>query len=196
VGAAGFRQYADDPDPAAAFRAARQDARHEHGNGGYTGTIAEKDDYVIITDTPMGLRQAATLAADLMDRGDPRIDDKWGPAGAIAVRRLTRKVTIDHLDGTTTNPAELDPQALAHITKIAEKHGLISQEETVKAGHLVAYQTAGRAPAWPSPSWSTVRRGPVTYTDGTAELTVRKDPTALSAQTVPDGWLFFGWATE
>ena len=78
MGAAWFDQYADGTDPAAAFLAACDDARSEHGHR-YSGTIAEKDDYVIITATPMDPEQAQTLAADLMHRADPRIDDKGGP---------------------------------------------------------------------------------------------------------------------
>ena len=102
MGAAPFDQYADGADPAAAFVTARDEARSENGHS-FSGTIAEKDDYVIITATAMDPEQAQTLGADLMHRADPRIDDKWGPAGAIAVRQPIRTVTVDQLEGTTTN---------------------------------------------------------------------------------------------
>ncbi|WP_125810669.1 hypothetical protein [Actinoplanes sp. ATCC 53533] len=87
MGATPFEQYADVPDPDAAFAAARQSALHQHGHGGYTGSLAEKDSYLVITSTPVSPDQAKALAADLIRRADPRIDDKWGPAGAIAVCR-------------------------------------------------------------------------------------------------------------
>lgn len=66
-----------------AFTAAVTQARFESGSGGYSGTIAEKRDYVMIA-LPAG-RVANDYARELIDAGDPRIDDKWGPAGCIAL---------------------------------------------------------------------------------------------------------------
>lgn len=195
MGAAAVNQYADYADPDAAFDTARDDARHEHGHGGYSGTLAEKDGYVIITATPMDLVQAQTLAADLIDRDDPRIDDKWGPAGAIAVRQPTRTVTVDDLEGTTSSTRQLDEGALAQITQVAHQRGLISSDETVEAGRLFSYRQANRPHTWPATGRPTAVQA-ITYTQGTAELTVRKNPAALAAQTRPDGWLFFGWASS
>lgn len=62
-----------------AFRAAVDAARWEDGNGGYTGTIAEKSQFVQIT-VPAGVEPYA-FAKSLLDK---RIDDKWGPAGCLA----------------------------------------------------------------------------------------------------------------
>lgn len=39
-----------------AFGAAREDACHWHGHGGYTGTVAEKSDFVMIADTGKELK--------------------------------------------------------------------------------------------------------------------------------------------
>lgn len=47
----------------------------------YTGTIAEKHSYVII-ELPEG-KEPENYADELIDNCDPRIDDKWGPAGCI-----------------------------------------------------------------------------------------------------------------
>jgi hypothetical protein len=195
MGAASFRQYADGADPDAAFDEARQDALHEHGHGGYTGTLAEKYSYVIITATPMDPSSAQALADDLISRADPRIDDKWGPAGAIAVCQPTRTITVDHLSGITTETWPLDAPALAHITRIARERGLIRQDETVEDGRLCSYRRANRPQPW------LVRSRPsevqtLTYTDGTAQLTIRKNLATLAAQTHPDGWLFFGQASS
>lgn len=66
-----------------AFRAACDDARHESGHGGYTGTIAEKTEFCMIT-CPPG-KEPAAYARELMDNDDPRIDDTWGPAGCIGL---------------------------------------------------------------------------------------------------------------
>ena len=64
-----------------AFREAREQAAWEHGHGGYTGTLAEKSDFVMIR-CPEGV-DPRKYADDLVNNDDPRIDDKWGPAGCI-----------------------------------------------------------------------------------------------------------------
>jgi hypothetical protein len=56
-------------------------ACHEHGHGGYTGTIAEKSSFTIIP-LPPGTN-ADDEANRLIDDEDPRIDNKWGPAGCF-----------------------------------------------------------------------------------------------------------------
>ena len=66
-----------------AFSNAKEDAYYEYGHRGYTGTIAEKDSFTVIP-LPEG-REAGEYSDELIDNGDPRIDDKWGPAGAIQI---------------------------------------------------------------------------------------------------------------
>lgn len=85
MGAEVFETSGDKPDIQEAFDVAQQDAFYWHGHGGYTGTIAEKQGAVIIEDKPMTFEDAKKLAWDLIDKYDERIDDKWGPAGAIRV---------------------------------------------------------------------------------------------------------------
>lgn len=195
MGAITFEQYADGADPDAAFDAAREAAQFEHGHGPYSGSLAEKNGYIIITAAPMDLERAQRIAAELIDRADPRIDDKWGPAGAIAVRQPTRTVTVDQLAGTATNTWPLDEQALVHITQVARQRGLISQEETIEDGRLTSHRPTNRPYTWPAQGRPTAVRA-ITYTAGTAHLTVRKSPADLAAPTRPDGWLFFGWASS
>jgi hypothetical protein len=65
-----------------AFRAAVQNAQHENGHGGYTGTIAEKDDFIVISTAP-----SWEAAAKLADPDLPDVEDKWGPAGCIIVKQ-------------------------------------------------------------------------------------------------------------
>ncbi|MEV6678554.1 hypothetical protein AB0N09_17095 [Streptomyces erythrochromogenes] len=67
-----------------AFHAAREAALHEHGHGGYTGTIAEKDDYVTFPDVRTVADRAYERADQLLD-ADQRISDKRGPAGALPI---------------------------------------------------------------------------------------------------------------
>lgn len=70
----------------AAFSEAVEEARHWSGHGGYTGTIAEKHKFTIITEAKCStVKEAEMLADSLMRKCDKRIDDKWGPAGCIVV---------------------------------------------------------------------------------------------------------------
>lgn len=81
MGANSFMVRAQGKTAKEAFDAAVQEAKHEHGHGGYSGTIAEKRDFVLIT-LPPG-QDARELAGKMLDECDPRIDDKWGPAGCL-----------------------------------------------------------------------------------------------------------------
>ena len=64
----------------ARFRA-REELDYEDRDEGYTGTVAEKRSFVLIP-LPKGA-DAFKYANELIDKEDSRIDDKWGPAGAI-----------------------------------------------------------------------------------------------------------------
>ena len=64
-----------------AFTNARQEALYDYGHRGYTGSIAEKHDFSVI---PLKEGLAPRKYADeLIDDCDPRIDNKWGPAGCF-----------------------------------------------------------------------------------------------------------------
>jgi hypothetical protein len=66
-----------------AFESALVEARHEYGNRGYTGSIAEKMSYILIM--PPAGTDPGTYANAMLDQDDPRISDKWGPAGCIQI---------------------------------------------------------------------------------------------------------------
>ena len=66
---------------AAAFTDARDRALYDHGHSGYSGTLAEKNEYVVINLPPK--EEPYDFSEKLINDADPRIDDKWGPAGAI-----------------------------------------------------------------------------------------------------------------
>ena len=68
-----------------AFRSAVEEAELMNGIGGYTGTIAEKSSFKVINRNE--LQEGETeydLAYRLIEASDPRVDDKWGPAGVIS----------------------------------------------------------------------------------------------------------------
>lgn len=73
-----FGQTADE-----AFTNAVEDAMHMHGHSGYTGTIAEKTSFEVIPESEHTGRQKRTVARELIEKSDERIQRKRGPAGAI-----------------------------------------------------------------------------------------------------------------
>jgi hypothetical protein len=71
-----------------AFNAAVTEAQHESGHGGYSGTIAEKNSFTMI-ELPKGADPLAE-SERLIDEADPRVDDKWGPAGCFDLGPSTK----------------------------------------------------------------------------------------------------------
>ncbi|WP_345638637.1 hypothetical protein [Rugosimonospora acidiphila] len=168
MGADTFEVYSDGRDVHDAFRTAVDAVAWEHGHGGYTGTIAEKSEFVIITKRAMSYDDATRMADDLLNRDDSRVADKWGPAGAIPVKKPTRTVRLDNLPARalTGRPSE----HVAEMSRIARDRQLVTDAETVTKGDRL--------------------------TSDSFSLTVTKDPAVTAAQTEPDGWLFFGWASS
>ena len=76
--------YADWPDAKTAFERLCDEDRYENGHS-YSGGIGMKHSFVLI-DTVDTVAEAFDLAERLILDDDPRVDDKWGPAGLIEVR--------------------------------------------------------------------------------------------------------------
>ena len=94
MGAEMFQTVGFGKDAKEAFYKAVDMALYENGHGGYTGSIAEKNSFVMI---PCPDRKSpSSFANRLIEDDDPRISDKWGPAGCVDVtaekRKLFRKV--------------------------------------------------------------------------------------------------------
>ncbi|MGW3651101.1 hypothetical protein [Streptomyces sp. NPDC000878] len=85
MGSTGFSVTQSGASAKEAFDAAFEEAQFEHGHGGYTGSIAEKDSYTVISESVVDQPIAEEYASHLMNCGDERIDDKWGPAGVVSV---------------------------------------------------------------------------------------------------------------
>ena len=83
MGASTFETLGTGHSAREAFQSAVENARWEHGHGGYTGTIAEKNEFVMIPLPEDRANDWGPYARELIDQADPRIDDKWGPAGCI-----------------------------------------------------------------------------------------------------------------
>jgi len=89
MGAHTFFTRANGEDAKSAFSDAVEDAQYHHGQGRYTGTIAEKTSFTRIPDDEVGDTDPAEYASQLIDEQDSRIDSKWGPAGCIHVEEDT-----------------------------------------------------------------------------------------------------------
>lgn len=83
MGATTFETVASGKTAEEAFAAACERARHLNGWGGYTGTIAEKHSFVMVSRARLPRPEAKALAAKLIEEEDSRVDDKRGPAGCI-----------------------------------------------------------------------------------------------------------------
>jgi hypothetical protein len=91
MGATNFENYVskgqfDTPD--SAFNAMREEALWEHGHGGYTGTIGEKNGWVMRNDgKPITNKQVRDfiygVSTDGEDFGDIDENDKFGPAFCV-----------------------------------------------------------------------------------------------------------------
>lgn len=81
MGAEVFMQVGKGATAQEAFDAAVKEACYEYGHGGYTGSIAEKTNFTLIEKS--AILGPYEQADKLIDDGDERIDDKWGPAGCI-----------------------------------------------------------------------------------------------------------------
>jgi hypothetical protein len=80
MGGSDFYTYGTGTTAKEAFKSAVSEAQYEYGHRGYTGSLAEKESFIMI---PAGSASPDELAEKLMDECDDRICDKWGPAGCI-----------------------------------------------------------------------------------------------------------------
>lgn len=86
MGGTTFYTYGEGKNPKEAFEQAVKDAKEMYGNRGYTGTIAEKDDFVVI-DCPKEMTPSS-YANHLIQEDDPRISRNSSPAGCIFIENL------------------------------------------------------------------------------------------------------------
>lgn len=81
MGAQAFQNDGFGPTVQAAFDEAVTRALYDYGHSGYSGTLAEKNEFTEI-DLPKG-EDPFDYADKLTNDCDDRINDKWGPAGAL-----------------------------------------------------------------------------------------------------------------
>src|SRR5205085_10446544 len=90
MGAQDFTHWSSGKSAQEAFDSAVEEAKFEYGRSGYTGTIAEKDSFVMIPwqeDSSKTEEDVEDIANQLINDNDPRINDKWGPAGCLEFKK-------------------------------------------------------------------------------------------------------------
>jgi hypothetical protein len=98
MGATDFETTACGKSAAEAFRSAVERAQYDHGHAGYTGTVAEKDDFRVVDGEgapsdaykAVGYLQTAAYAEELADSSDPE-DQKASAARLIKIPRKYRR---------------------------------------------------------------------------------------------------------
>lgn len=85
MGASTFYEYGSGPTAKKAFRSAVDESQYENGHGGYSGSLAEKQSFVMCHSEPVTSEVANQMADDLIEADDGKISDKWGPAGCIEI---------------------------------------------------------------------------------------------------------------
>jgi hypothetical protein len=162
-----------------AFNDTRAEAQHEYGHGGYTGTIAEKNDYVIIRREPLPPAEAETLAERLLREDDERISDKWGPAGAIPIAiRPTRAERAAIPPGWYDSDRDATTAALGSLTLAAGETAVVPPRPLAGVQRYRASTPMGGK-----------RNRFHVGADQSFEVTVEYGEPRHS------GWLFFGWAS-
>lgn len=81
MGASEFEVRTSGKTPDEAFRRAVEDAQYESGHGGYTGTIAEKSSFKLVT--PKAGDSPLDCVRRCVDDDNHWSQDKWGPAACV-----------------------------------------------------------------------------------------------------------------
>jgi hypothetical protein len=138
MGGTTFEHYASGALATDAFGRARDEAGYESGHGGYSGTIQEKGEFTVITNTPLLENEAYALAHKLIEADDPRIRDKWGPAGAIPVVTGKRTEQVSGFGYTPTlglGYGMVDPALLKEVEPLVK----LAKGETITEVYVSGY---------------------------------------------------------
>lgn len=173
MGAKFFINKGEGSDPGEAFDAVQYAVSEDYSHAGYTGSIIEKEpgEFEVIESTPLREDDAERLARELEE--DPRVENKFGPAGAIAYISSTRRVAV-------TLAPEVSPDRLDQGQLVAAAGAALRRLNRLRDGESIQRVFA---------EFLSRRSLTVVINKPASELT----PEALSNAT-PDGWVFFGWA--
>jgi hypothetical protein len=137
MGATTFQTLHDGTNAQDAFDLACSEDHYKSGHGGYSGTIGAKSEFVTISTQPVWEDEAYEAANTLISERDSRISDKWGPAGALAVCRLTRTQDVRVTANATT-----DGVWDSLVTKATK----MTKGESIAKWYLTSAQRVGSGP--------------------------------------------------
>lgn len=167
AGGSDFHQFGHGADVKEAYRNAMEDARHEYGHRGYTGSMAEKNGYEVRSREPMTQADAYKFA----DR-DLEKNDKWGPAFAVPV---TEEKLLKEEKVMVTVEAKNDADAVRQGSIRIKATGRIPPKASIVVEKVVVKKTGG---------------GPRV---STYEVTANRKQVILGQIK---GWLFYGIASS
>lgn len=94
MGASEFMTTAKGRTAEEAFRAAREDALYEYGHGGYTGSVGEKSDFVMIREDGRSLKARLDGAIDGLRALQRELRGSGKPAISDALLGLQRRLDV------------------------------------------------------------------------------------------------------
>ena len=135
MGTTEFQVYAEGVDPEKAFRNAIGEATAEYGNRPHTGSVAEKSEFIVVHADPVPYNKAEKIAMQALV-SDERIQDKFGPAGAIAVATTGRtvEVSIPERPEGYANLTVAAEAAIADIRLPGEKYFGVAESQCTEYG--------------------------------------------------------------
>ena len=71
-----------------AFDNAVKQAQYDYGHSGYSGTIAEKNSFIVLGEFDNG-KDAGEFMEKEFDREGSAVDSEWGPAGCVKIGKDT-----------------------------------------------------------------------------------------------------------
>jgi len=194
MGAEVFMEYGSGKTPQEAFDDLVSQAQHDMGHGGYTGTIAEKGEFVMIEPPSNWKGDAQSYADHLLDIGDRRISDKWGPAGCILLDSVG-VVGTEQVPYATTSEKYKQEGArkwkTVYVIRSQNDARYYRREDSFTAAESVAKEYAKAHNETMVVSIEKILE------NGQQEiLTVRPKTKAVKTQETENQYLFFGWASS
>lgn len=192
MGAETFSEYGWGKTPREAFQAAHEDACHEYGHGGYTGSLAEKSSYVMIDVPPQWKGREEDYAYHLIEEGDRRIDDKWGPAGCILVE--SKDGTEEVVTGVTTSKYKQEGARRWETVYVIRSRN-DARYERVETSQTEAEKVAkDYAKAHNQTMTIDIEKRLVNGTPRIVTVTPKTKP--VRVKNANNKYLFFGWASS
>jgi hypothetical protein len=190
MGASTFEVTSWGSTPQEAFSNAVDQAQYDYGNAGYTGTIAEKSEFTIISVPKQWEGNEEEYAYKLIDDGDPRVDDKWGPAGCILLESHDGVEKVPYATTVEKYPQE-GTRKWETVFKVSSGAGTSFREFSSQT------EAEKFAKEWVKETNQTARiRIEKKLVNGDQNIvTIRPKTKDVKIKNARNKYLFFGWAS-